>query len=1069
MNTVLSWFAENRVAANLLMIFILISGLLTARSILLEVFPEISADMVTITVPYLGAAPEEVEEGVCIKIEEEIQSLDGIKKITSTAREGMGTVSVEAKPDTDVRVLLDDIKARVDAIDTFPEETENPIIQEVTTRRQVISVAISGNTDEKSLKVIGERVRDELLQIEGITQADLVVARPYEISIEVSEQALRRYNLTFDEVVQAVRRSSIDLPGGSIKTEGGEILLRTKGQAYTGSEYGMLPLRTNPDGSRVTIEDVATVVDGFAETDQAASFNGKPAVMVQVFRVGDESALDVAGKVKKYVRDSSLSIPSGIELTIWRDDSRVLKSRLELLLNNGMMGLLLVFVALALFLRFRLAFWVALGIPISFAGALWLMPMFDVSINMITLFAFILVIGIVVDDAIVVGENIYSYLEKGHTRLDAAIKGVSEVAMPVTFAVLTSIAAFWPLLTVEGNMGKIFRMIPIVVIGALAFSLVESLLILPAHLSKLKHDEEHQRKGFRGSWRRFQGWFDGRLKWFIERAYRPSLKLGLQYRYVTLAIGVATLMITVGFVVGGYVKFTFMPKVDADNVIARLTMPPGTPVEKTRTVIRELETVALKLDGEFRAQNGDKPVINHVLATIGEQPSLSRGHGPVGSGSQDSGAHLGEVNIELMPSENRIVGSVAVAQRWRELVGAIPDVDELTYTSSLFSSGDPIDIQLASADYQALQDVANRLKERLADYPGVFDIADSYQGGKQEIKLDITPTGQALGIKLADLGRQVRQAFYGEEAQRIQRGRDDIRVMVRYPEDERRSLEDLEDMRIRIAGNPNQPMQEVPFSVAANAYLGQGYSTIQRTDRRRTIHVTADVNTNEANANDILRAVRENDLPELLRDFPTVSYTLEGEQREQRDAMQSLGRGFMFALLMIYVLLAIPFRSYIQPFIVMGAIPFGLVGAIWGHVLMGMDLSMLSMMGIVALSGVVVNDSLVMVDYINRYRASGHTIMEAIQISGVARFRPILLTSVTTFAGLTPLLLEQSLQARFLVPMAISLAFGVVFGTFITMMLVPVSYRILEDVKALSAKVWGWFKAGTKDLAQQEG
>ena len=1039
MNRILEWFIRNPVAANLIVILILAGGLLTMSGIKQEVFPEIASDLINISVPYLGAAPEEVEEGVCIPIEEEVQSLEGIKRISSRASEGIGTVTLELTPGTDVRRLLDDVKARVDAIDTFPDETEKPVVQELLNRRQVINLAISGQTDEKTLKVLSEQIRDDILLLPGITQAEAASVRPYEISIEVSEQALRRYDLTFDEVAQSIRSSSLDLPGGSLKTRGGEILLRTKGQAYIGPEFERIILRTRPDGTRVTVGDVARVIDGFAETDQSARFDGQPAALIQVFRVGDEDALQVAQAVKAYVIEAQEKMPEGIHLTIWSDDSEVLQSRLDLLFSNGRAGFILVFLLLALFLRFRLAFWVALGIPISFLGTIWLMPFFDVSVNMISLFAFIVVIGIIVDDAIVVGENIFSESEKGKAGPQAALDGVKGVAVPVVFAVLTSIAAFWPLLWVEGAIGKIMRFIPIIVILTLLFSLFESLFVLPSHLSHISRKKKNISQGWRGAWGRFQRKFNDLFQNFVNRAYRPSLEFGLKWRYVTLAGFVATLLLTFGLVGGGWIKFVFLPRIDADNVVAELTMPLGTPVEVTALAVRRMEAAAQKLEDEF-----EKPIIRHILTSIGEQPTKSQPGGPNVSTATFSGSHLGEVNIELIPSEERNVRSATIASRWRELTGTIPDAVELTFTSALIRTGEPINIQLASADYSELREVSEKLKDKLGDYPGVFDVADSFRVGKQEIKLDITPIAESLGLTLSNLGRQVRQAFYGEEVQRIQRGRDEIKVMVRYPQDERRSLGNLENKRIRTSGGI-----AVPFSAAAKATLGRGYSSIQRTDRRRTINITADVDERQANANEIVAEVEQNVLPPLLADHPAVTYSLEGEQREQNEALSSLGRGFLIALLIIFGLLAIPFRSYIQPLLVMGVIPFGVVGAIWGHVVMGIDLTILSFFGIVALTGVVVNDSLVLVDFINRLRGSGHSIQEAIRKAGVARFRPIILTSITTFAGLTPLLLERSLQARFLIPMAVSLAFGVVFATFITLVLVPVSYQILEDIRSL--------------------
>jgi len=1051
MHRILEWFAKNPVAANLAMVLIVAGGLLTLPGIKQEVFPEIASDLINISVPYLGAAPEEVEEAICVRIEEEVQSLEGIKRITSRASEGVGTVTLELLPGTDIRQLLDDVKARVDAVDTFPEETEKPVIQELLNRRQVLSLAVSGDTDEKTLKVLSERMREEILLLPGITQAEVTSIRPYEVSIEVSEQALRRYDLTFDEVAQSIRRSSLDLPGGSIKTEGGEILLRTKGQAYTGLEFEKIILRTRPDGTRVTVGDVARVIDGFAETDQHSRFDGKPAALIQVFRVGDESAIKVAREVKEYVQEARERTPEGIQLTIWNDDSQALRSRLSLLFANGRAGFILVFILLALFLRLRLAFWVALGIPISFLGALWLMPSFDVSISMISTFGFIIVIGILVDDAIVVGENIYTEYERGKTGIQAALDGVKGVAVPVIFAVLTTIAAFWPLLWVEGAIGKIMRFIPIIVILALVFSLFESLLILPVHLSHLKRIKEMPPQGWRGAWGRFQSKFDDLFKRFINKVYRPSLVLGLKMRYVTLSAFIAIFILTIGLVGGGFVKFIFFPSIDSNNVIAELTMPLGTPVEVTAKAIERLEQSALQLEDEF---SREKHIIRHALASIGEQPSLNQPQGPnVGAGGF-TGSHLGEVNIELVPAEERDFSSVVVANRWRELTGPVPDAVELIFTSSLFTVGAPINIQLASSNYTALREVTELLKEKLKDYPGVYDVSDSFRTGKQEIKLDITPVAESFGLTLSDLGRQVRQAFYGEEVQRIQRGRDEIRVMVRYPVEERRSLGNLENKRVRTAGGI-----AIPFSAAAEASLGRGYSTIQRTDRRRTINVTAEVDETRANANELLADIAANVLPPLLEDNPGVTYSLEGEQRDQSEALESLRGGFLLALLIIFALLAIPFRSYIQPLLVMGVIPFGIVGAIWGHVIMGLNLTILSFFGIVALTGVVVNDSLVLVDFVNRLRASGLSVQEAIREAGMVRFRPIILTTVTTFAGLTPLLLERSLQARFLIPMAVSLAFGVVFATFITLILVPVSYQILEDIKGFFSRSLGWRKS----------
>ncbi len=1040
MKVAVAWFASNGVAANLLMTLILISGIIAVVQIKEEIFPEFSADIISVSVPYLGAAPEEVEEGICIRIEEAIASLTGIKRITSTASEGLGVVNVQLLKGTSARELLDDVKTRVDTIDTFPEEAEKPIIQEIIIRNQVLSVAVSGPVDEWTLKRLAEQVRDELASLPGITQVELAKARPYEVSIEISEEALRRYGFSFDQVAQAVRRSSLDLPGGSVKTAGGEILLRTKGQAYVGEEFRQLVLLSLQDGTRILLGDVAQVVDGFAETDESSRFDGQPSLLVQVFRVGEQSALDISSTVHQYVEDRQTQIPEGIELTIWQDDSRVLRSRLDLLMKNGLAGLALVVITLTLFLRLGLAFWVSLGIPISFLGSLMLMPLLDVSINLISLFAFIVVLGIVVDDAIIVGENIFSHYEQGKSKLEAAIQGSLEMMVPVFFAVATSIAAFSPLLTIEGATGKIMRVIPLVVLPTLIFSLVESMFILPAHLSHLRRAEDLSRSGIAGLWNRFQDGIASLLKGFTRRIYQPFLHLATEWRYLTTAVALATLLVVVGFIGGGRMKFNFFPPVEADNILSFLTMPHGTPAEVTAQALRKIEESAFDLRNEIDSSK-ESNIFRHLLTSIGNQPMRAVQNQGQGGTARFSGSHLGEVNIELAPSEERPLSSTEIANRWRELTGSIPDAVELVFSASLFSTGDPINVQFSGPYLDDLQLASSQLKTYLAQYPGVYDIADSFRKGKQEVKLKIRPAAETLGLSLSDLARQVRQAFYGEEVQRIQRGRDEVKVMVRYPAGRRRSLGDLEEMRIRTPAG-----KEIPFSLVASPEMSRGFASIRRVDRNRSISVTADVDTARASTNDILTDLETSFLPGLVRQYTGLSYSLEGQQREQRDTLGGLVKGFTLALVAIYTLLAIPLKSYSQPLLIMTAIPFGLVGAFVGHQLLGIDLSIMSMFGIVALSGVVVNDSLILVDYINRRRRAGDPLYESVLKAGSVRFRPILLTSLTTFAGLTPLLLEKSLQAQFLIPMAVSLAFGVIFSTVITLVLVPSGYLIIEDV-----------------------
>jgi len=1053
MNSIVAWFAKNSVVANLLLFVIAAAGLITIAGLKKEVFPEMSLDIVSIQVAYRGAAPEEVEQAVCIRIEEAIQGIDGIKKMTATANEGMGSVSVEILPEYDVREVLDDIKARVDAIDTFPEETERPVTQELTSRYQVINISISGDADQLTLKRLGERVRDELTAMPEISQAELLNAPPYEISIEVAEESLRRWGLTFDAVANAVRRSSIDLPGGSVKTETGEILLRTKGQAYTGLEFETLPLVTRADGTKILLRDVARVVDGFEETDQTAKMDGEPTVMVQVFRVGEQSAIEVADAVYEYVEATQASMPGGISLTTWQDNAVMLRSRMDLLLRNAVTGLLMVFVILALFLRLRLALWVTLGIPLSFLGALAMMPVFDVSINMMSLFSFILVLGIVVDDAIVVGENIATTQERDQEGLNAAIKGTQEVMVPVIFGVLTTMAAFAPMLFVSGIMGKIMRVFPLIIIPTLFFSLVESKLVLPAHLAHYKKKKKRDKPNILSRlWNGFFDFFSDGLEWLIQRVYRPSLEIALEWRYLTMSLALVSVLLTLGLVGGGMIKFVLFPEVESDNTVAFLTMPQEAPAEVTASGVAKIERAAIELREELIAERGTDE-FTHILASVGEHPFRIVQSGPGRGLASFSGSHLGEVNIALAPSETRTITAAEIADRWRDKVGQIPGAVELTINSDLIGGGKAIDIQLTGLDLDRVQEAAGVIKAKLAEYAGVVDITDSFRGGKPEIKLAITSKGEALGLTLQDLGRQVRQGFFGEEAQRIQRGRDDIRVMVRYPEDARRSIGDLEDMRVRTPAG-----DEVPFSTVAVASMGRGFATIARVDRNRSINVQAEVDESVTTGGEVLDSLNAAFLPELLAQYPGISYSFEGSQADMAESMSGLVTGFGVAMFVMYALLAIPLKSYIQPLIVLAAVPFGMVGAIGGHLLLGMPVSFLSMCGMVALAGVVVNDGLVLVNFINSYSARFGSLQEAVRAAGVARFRPILLTSLTTAAGVTPLILEKSLQAQFMIPMAVALAAGVLFATVVTLVFVPASYLILADLKNFV----GWLYYGHK-------
>ena len=1035
MNGPIKWMAHNHVAANLMMMIFIVGGLITAFAIKQEVFPEIEFDIVLVTVAYPGAGPEEVEDGIILKIEENLSSISGIKEIKSVATEGFGSVTAEVLQGEDIDIILQDIKAEVDRITTFPEEAEKPVITKLANRHEVVSLMVYGDAPERSLREQAEDIRDELLAIPEITQVDLKGVRPYEISIEVKEESLQRYGLTLGRIAERIKHASVDLPGGAVKSRGGEVLIRTKEKRYKGQEYADIAILEQSDGTELKLGDIAKVRDGFQETDQFARLDGLPAAMIAVYRVGDQKPLEISNIVKEYVEQKGRLLPESIGLAVWNDFSDIYRSRLNLLLKNAFIGLILIFLVLGLFLQIRLAMWVMLGIPISFLGALLIMPSFDVSINMLSLFAFILALGIVVDDAIVVGENVYTHRGMKKPYIKAAVDGAIEVGRPVIFSVLTTVAAFLPLVFVSGTMGKFIRVIPFVVIPILLVSLIESLLILPAHLSFGKPMRPSQ--GAAGFITRTREGFGRRLEGFVAGPYQSFLSLCLKYRYTTVAAAIAILLIAVGTLSGGIIKFRFMPEIDSDLITASLKMPIGTPVDDTAkaqdNIVRKAQEVVK--DYDKNRPNG-LSVLRHIYSTMGSTLQSS----PMGD-SSSSGSHLSDIALLLTQAEKRGVPSAEIARKWRKAVGDVPGADSVTFVSTLVHFGQNIDIRLAHDDFNVLSSAVSKIRSALALYPGVGDIDDNYTGGKRELKLKLRPEARMLGITEEDLGRQIRAAFFGTEALRLQRGRNEVRVMVRYPEEDRKSLGNLESMRIRThAGG------EVPFSQAAFVKEGRGFSEINRSDRKRVINVTANVDSKIANAEEILLDLKNTVLNDLTTDYPGLTYNLEGEEKERRESMGSMAQGFMMALLLIYTLLAIPFRSYLQPFIIMSAIPFGFVGAILGHLIMGVNLSMLSIFGIVALTGVVVNDSLLLINFINLRRRDGADLQSAVVEAAKRRFRPIVLTSLTTSLGLTPIILEKSMQAQFLIPMAISLGFGILFATLITLLLVPSLYLILEDL-----------------------
>ncbi len=1029
--SIITWFARNPVAANLLMGVLLVGGLVTALTIKKEVLPKNEINIVTISVPYLGAGPQEVEQGVCLKIEESIQDLEGIEELRCTATEGLGTVNAVIDLAYDVAALQDEIKLRVDGIATFPAETEKPVISRLQFEQPIMWLSVYGDVDERTLYEFAKQTRDEVLALPQVTRAEIVGARPYEISIEISEQGLQRYGLSFDQVAQAVRRSSLDLPGGSIRSAGGDILLRTAGQAYRGDEFDALVIRNNADGSRVLLRDVATVRDGFVDAEFYARHNGKDALAIQVLSVGNQSELGVAKAVRDYVQQRQPTLPSGISVDSWADLSPYLEGRLSLMIKNLLSGALLVFAVLALFLRFKLAFWVMMGLPVAFMGAFFVMPSLGATVNMISLFGFILVLGIVVDDAIVIGESAYTSIRaNGHSE-QAVVQGVLKVAVPATFGVLTTMAAFMPVLTIEGAFAPFFASMGWVVVMCLAFSLVESKLILPAHLVHMTVAPPQPHSDNPGLGQRilqFQRRFSDGMKGFVTNRYLPLLRRALEARYTTLAVFLALLIVCIGLMTGGLVRTIGMPDVPGDFIQADVVMSEGTSEQRLHEVMDYVTRELAAAERELAKAYGLPP------------------DGIVGTAFSFADSALsGRVIVEL---KKRPEGSLLneLSDAWRNRMGEIAGARQLSLSSAEGPPlGGDLSFQLVGPDQDLLSRAAAELEQKILSYSATYDVRNSFESGGREIQLTLKPEAEILGLTLQDLARQVRQGFFGEEVQRIQRGQDEIRVMLRYPKQQRNSVGYLEQMRVRTSSG-----DAVPFSTVAEATVARGPVRITRFDRQRSVSVTGEINETLAEPGPIETELDEQYLPQLLSRYPGIQVVKSGGAREIGRLASSLLKGFIASLFLIYALMAIPLRSYSQPLLIMSVIPFGMIGAVVGHWVVGLPLSFVSAFGIVALAGVVVNDSLILVDYINRCRLQGMPLADALMAAGERRFRPILLTSLTTFLGLAPIVFfEKSFHAALLIPMATSLAFGIVFATVITLFLIPVLCHILEDIKPM--------------------
>ncbi len=1095
MRSVITWVARNGPTINTMMLAILLTGVWSATQLYSESFPEFQLDQVKITVPYPGASPSEVEEGICQKIEEAIRAVEGIKKISAVAQEGSGTVVAELKASvSDPQRVLNDLRSEVDRIPSFPLEAEDPEVQLVVARSPTIRVALFGGQvlpkqlnqieqrqwrlrQQLQLREVAERVREELLDLDSISSVDIVAEKKYQIDVELSEDALRKYGLTLQEVGQILRRENIELPAGTIKTAASEYLVRGKNKRSIGQEIDELPLLTRPDGAVLRVRDLGQSVDGFEEND-AGTFvavpdeqtgvisPGMPAITLVVQKTSSEDLLQITSDVRDYVTNKSKQLPPGYQLIFYDDQSIIVQERLDTLVQNGLMGLVLVFIVLSLFLEFRLAFWVSLGIPISIAGGLLVLLSQDQTLNMVSTFAFLLVLGIVVDDAIVVGENVYRHREMGKSLMQASIDGTCEVAAPVISSVLTTTFAFMPMLYVSGTLGKVMVVMPIVVISVLAFSLAESLFILPNHLADGSSDVAvplrrrtliGQLNPLRGLWRlaryllgptvaalgmvlyRVQAAVTQGLHDFIEGVYQPLLRRCIHYPAIAVAASLALLIMTFGLVVGGFTPFVFFPKLDAPFIKASVKFPNGTPIYETEQAVAKMVKALERIQKQQQRQYGESP-IKLVVWTTGY--SEGEGRGPQASQDRTSASHVGQVSVELIGSELRTDTSDDISAKWRrevvEALGGIAGVEELKFgTAAGGPGGKPIEFQIVGSDMRQLEAAVEVAKEQLQTYEGVFDVADNSLPGKPELQVRVKPNAEAIGIDSNQVAQTLRASFYGEEVMRLQRGRHEVKLMVRYPPEERESLENLENIRIRSA-----EVGEIPIEEVALVDVERGYSEINRVDQKRQITVTADLDEATTNAQQIVNGLKASFVPRLLEQFPSIQVRWEGQEKQRQESLQSLFLGFVVALFAMYVLLTTQFGSYIQPFFVLTAIPFGFIGAIVGHFIMGLPLTLFSMFGMVALAGVVVNDSIVLIDFINQRRASGAPLEAALSQAGRERFRPVLLTSLTTIAALVPIMLESSLQVQILIPMATSLAFGLISSTMFVLLLVPSIYAL---------------------------
>ena len=1025
----IAYFARHPTAANLLMISIILLGVAGSMSIRRDVFPEFSSDYVNVQMIYRGASAEEVEETICQRIEEEIEGIEGIAQIESIAREGVAFVTIEVADGYEVRSVLKDVENAVDTIDNFPVNAEDPVVWEVKQISPVCTVSVwAENTPEKDLLAFGDTVKEELQALEAVSQVATVGFSDHQIRVEVRQQALLSHGLTIDDVAREIEAQSLDLPAGSVETGQREIKIRLVDQRRRAEDFRDLIVKASATGARVPLRNVATVTDTFEDEWMQTTFNGRRSVNLEVSKTDQEDTILVADEVKAYVERRRETLPPGVNLTLWGDYSFYVKDRLGMLRNNGILGSVLVFLTLWLLLNIRLSFWVAVGIPISFLGTIWLMQQTDMTLNMITMFALIMAVGIIVDDAIVIGENIYAHYSRGKDAAQAAIDGTREVSLGVLASMLTTVAIFMPLLAMEGEIGKVMRVMPMGVITALAVSLIEAFFVLPNHLAHSLAKIPQQAGRVRAAIDRF-------VEWFTQRVYGRVLDWSVKRPLVPVAGVVAMFLISLGMLTSGRLKFELFPELDGDFLVAQVELPQGTDLSRTQEIVRRIEDGLDVVNERFRPRQPEgQDLVRHVGTAFGFSKELEGGPIP-----PETGRHLAQVIVELLYADVRDARCDEILELWRTEVGPVADVVNLTFKQmDITPGGKPIDIQLRGRELDDLKRASLALQDKVRTYPGVLNLNDNLRPGKEEVKVRVKPSARPLGVTSAALAMQLRGAFWGSIAEEFQRGPDTFEVEVQFAPDDRRSLADLHDFKVQTPTGQTRPLHEV-----ATYEKVRGFSQIVRVDRRRTISITADLDKSKGNSAEIVEELERDYFPLFAKEHPGVTISLEGQRKESAKTTGSLKRGFLIGLAMIFLMLCFIFQSYTEPLIVMAAIPFGLIGAVTGHILLGHNWTMPSTIGFISLAGIVVNDSIVLVSFVKLRLREGKAVLDAVHQAGMDRFRPVFLTSATTVAGLMPMMLETSLQAQFLIPMAVSIAFGLMFATVVVLVLVPSLYSIL--------------------------